>query len=192
MNDQDSPLDAFTGENDIVSSDSNGSVADSSESLTLTELNAMVGRNYKDKATALKSLKETYSTVTKAGQLEQKVEKLKAQLTDKDSALGEIKQIKEQLFYTQNPQYAPYKETISAMGSNPSEVVEKDAFKKIFVDLSEYEKTKSAKSVLVSNPRIGQAKTKLDEAKDLSNKGKYVDAASAATSAVLEAYDISA
>lgn len=190
MDNQDSPLDALAGGNEFVSSDGNGSVADSSESLTLAEINSLVGRNYKDKATALKSLKETYSAVGKVGKLEPQIEKLKTQLADKDSALGEIKQIKEQLFYTQNPQYAPYKETISAMGGNPAEVVEKDAFKKIFADLSEYEKTKNAKSVLVSNPRIGQAKTKLDEAKELHSKGQWSSAAQAATTAVLEAYDI--
>lgn len=190
MDTTNSPLDTFTGENEFVSSDSARSVADSSDSLTLAELNTLVGRDYKDKATALKSLKETYSTVSKIGKLEPQVEKLKVQLSEKDSALGEIKQIKEQLFYSENPQYKPYKETISAMGGNPSEIVEKDAFKKIFTDLSAYEKTKNAQSVLVSNPRIGQAKTRLDEAKEMSLKGQYTNAAATATDAVLQAYDM--
>lgn len=190
MDNQNSPLDTLVGDDEFASSNGNGSVADSSDNLSLSELNSLIGRDYKDKQTALKSLKETYSMVGKAGKLEPKIEKLTRQLEEKDSALGEIKQIKEQLFYSENPQYKPYKDTISAMGGNPNEVVEKESFKKIFTDLSAYEKTKNAKSVLESNPRIGQAKTRLDEARELGQKGQHSNARQMATDAVLQAYDI--
>lgn len=189
MENENNPLDTLARDFEFESGDGAGDVGNSSETLTLSEINALTGRNYKDKDTALKAVKETYSMVGKAGKIEKEYKLMSEQLQEKESALGEIKQIKEQLFYSENPQYKPYKETISAMGGNPSEVVEKEAFKKIFADLSEFEKTKNAKSVLESNPRIGQARTKLDEARDMANKGQYSSANEAAVSAVLAAYE---
>lgn len=158
--------------------------------LSLKELNEFLGKDFKDKDTALKSLKDTFAYVGKAGQLEPKVKELEEKLQSKDSASSDIKMLKDELFYSNNPQYKPYRETITAMGDNPAEVVDKDAFKKIFSDLSEYEKTKNQKSVLVSNPRIGQAKTKVTEARELENKGQHATAKATAVSAVLEAYDL--
>lgn len=186
-----SPLDSFASDLEFPSLDGDKNVEVSSDNgLTLEEINSLTGRDYKDKATALKAIKDTYSMVGKAGKVVSDNQKLKEQLQEKDSKLEEIRQIKDTLFYSENPQYKPFKDTISAMGNDPARVVELDAFKKIFTDLSEYEKTKKAKSVLESNPRIGQAKTKLEEAKDLNSKGLHSNATDVAVAAVLEAYDM--
>lgn len=190
MPNDDNQSDAFAGENDIGSSDGGDNAADLNN-LTLEDINSSTGRNYKDKKTALEALKNTYSKVGKSGQLEKEIETLKKTVLDSSSNEDRIKQIETELFYSNNPQYKLYKDTIAAMGGNPAEVVEKEAFKKIFTDLSEFEKTKNAKSVLESNPRIGQAKTRIDEAKDLSVKGKQAEAGALATAAVLDAYQIS-
>lgn len=190
MDNENNLLDSFASGFDIESVDGNGNVGNSSETLTLDEINTLTGRNYKDKETALKALKETYSMVGKVGKIEKEKEELNKKLMDTNIIGDELKQIKDELFYTKNPQYAQYRDTISAMGVNPAEVVEKDSFKKIFTDLSEYEKTKSAKSVLESNPRIGQAKTKLDEAKEMVTKGQYAQSKETAVTAVLEAYEV--
>lgn len=188
MTDQNNQSDAFAGENEFGSSDGGDNVADSKSNLSLEEINKITGRNYKDKDTALKALQNTYKMVGEAGQIKKENETLKTAVEATAANTEQLKQIQTDLFYSNNPQYKPYRDTIEAMGGVPAEVVEKEAFKKIFTDLSEFEKTKSAKSVLESNPRIGQAKTRIDEAKDLSMRGKQSDANAAATDAVLQAY----
>lgn len=180
--------DAFAGENEFGSPDGGDNVADSKNNLSLEEINKITGRNYKDKDTALKALQSTYKMVGEAGQVKKENETLKTAVEATAANTEQLKQIRTDLFYSNNPQYKPYRETIATMGGNPEEVIEKEAFKKIFTDLSEFEKTKNAKSVLESNPRIGQAKTRIDEAKDLSMRGKQAEAAAAATDAVLQAY----
>lgn len=146
------------------------------EGMTLEEINALTGRSYKDLATAREAIKSTYSKVGQAPKADPAME-------------TRLNQLELDNFYLKNPQYISYKDTIAAMGPNPSRVVETEAFQKIFTDLSAFEESKKKKSVLESNPRIGQAKTKIDEARDLSMKGRQSDAAGAAVAAVLEAYD---
>lgn len=189
MEDLNNPSESFAGDFNIDSSDGNENVKNQSDALTLSELNTLLGKDYKDKETALKSLKETYNYVGKAGKLEKELKTMESKLQDDNATAIEIKAIKEELFYSKNPQYSQYRDTIKAMGSNPADVVEQESFKKIFTDLSEYEKTKNAKSVLESNPRIGQAKTKLDEAREQVNKGQYASAKETAVDAVLQAYE---
>ncbi len=182
MNDLNNPAEPFAGGDGSDPSDGNANVADSNN-LSLKELNALLGKDFKDKTTALNSLKETQNY---AAQNATKVADLTKKLETSSTDSQRIAQIETELFYSNNPQYKPYRETISAMGTNPAEIVQKDAFKKIFTDLSEFEKTKSAKSVLESNPRIGQAKTKRDESRDLEARGKHSEAVSAAVGAVLD------
>lgn len=186
MADQNNPADAFAGARDIGASDGDANAADSNNNLTLVELNTLLGKDFKDKDSALKSLKDTQTyaatTATEKANLEAR---LKNSSTDSER----LKKIETDLFYTNNPEYKPYRDTLEAMGGNPEETVQKDAFKRIFADLSEFEKDKQKKSVLVSNPRIGQAKTRMDEAKDLSARGRQAEAGALATAAVLDAYD---
>lgn len=188
MEDKNNPLDSLASEFEFDSVDGDKNVGNSS-TVSLEELNTLTGRDYKDKETALKSLKETYSMVGKAGKIAKDNKLMEEKLQNNDSALSEIKLIKEELFYSQNPEFKPYRDTIAAMGTNPADVVEKESFKKIFTDLTEYEKTKNAKSVLESNPRIGQAKTKIDEARDMVSRGQYAESKATAVDAVLQAYD---
>jgi hypothetical protein len=190
MEDQNNPLDTLASAYEFDAVDGDRNAADSSGSLTLEELNSVLGRTYKDKETALKSLKDTQSMVGKIGNIEKEKETLNKKLMETTQIGDELKQIKDELFYTKNPQYAPYRDTIAAMGSNPAEIVEKEGFKKIFADLSEYEKTKSAKSVLETNPRIGVASTRIGEAKDLASKGQYTNANENAVAAVMDLYDL--
>ena len=190
MDDQNNPLDALASAYEFDAVDGAKNAADSSETLTLSEINTLIGRDYKDKDTAFKALKNTYNMVSKVGELEKENKNLMEKLTEPTSAADEIKQIKEQLFYSENPEYKPYKDIIKDMGVNPADAVAKESFKAIFTNLSEFEKTKNAKSVLETNPRIGQAVSKLDQAKDLSTKGQYSSANESAVSAVMDLYDM--
>lgn len=189
MDDQNNPLDPLAEGNEFVPADGVGNVADSNTVLSLEDINSLTGRKYPDLATARTALKETYSKVGKMGKVEKDLIKTMDELKIKDEALSEIKGIKDELFYSKHPQYEQYRSVIAKMGNTPSEVVSTEEFKKIFTDLTEFEKTKNAKSVLVTNPRIGQAKTKIDEANEQVKSGQYATAKDTAIAAVLEAYE---
>jgi len=192
MDNQNNHQDPFAGGIDIESSDRTGNVTDKANSLlTLEEINNLTGRNYKDVETARKGLTETYKFVGKAGKYESEVKKLQEIVEEKDKLLGsELTQVKETLFYTQNPEYAPYKDIIASMGKDAAKVVESETFKKVFEAVSQADKAKKSKSVLETNPRIGEAKTKIDEAKALVDKGRHSDARDIAVQAVLETMNL--
>ncbi len=143
---------------------SNGSDANP-EPMTLAELNEFLGKDFKDKTTALKSLKDTYSYVGK------RKEDIARELGGSNEALAtEIRQIKENAFYKDNPDFAPYRAAISKMGANPEEVVNTPEFKTIFEKSIGYDKDKNLKSVLVSNPRLANSKDNLAKAREASSQ----------------------
>jgi len=137
----------------------------SPDTLTLAELNESLGKNFKDKATALKSFKDTFSYVGK------RKEDIAKELGGNTEALAnEIRQIKENAFFEKNPDYAPYRSAIIKMGQNPEEVVNTPEFKAIFEKTIGYDKSQSLKSVLVSNPRLAQSKDNLAKARESGNQ----------------------
>lgn len=192
MDNQGNHQDPFAGGIDIESSDRTGNANEQAAPLlTLEEINKLTGRNYKDVDTARKGLTDTFKYVGKAGKIESENKELKELVEQKDKVLGsELSQMREALFYTQNPQYESHKDIISSMGSDPRKVVESEAFKKVFEAVSAAEQAKKSKSVLETNPRIGEAKTKIDEAKTLVKNGRYSEASEAAVQAVIESMNL--
>lgn len=192
MDNHNNHQDPFAGDIDIESSDRTGNVTEKAAPLlTLEEINNLTGRNYKDIETARKGLTDTYKFIGKAGKIEAEKKQLQERVEEQDKILStELSQLKQTLFYTQNPQYSPYKDIISSMGSDASKVVESEAFKKVFESLSAAEQAKKSKSVLETNPRIGEAKTKIDEAKTLVKNGRYSEASEAAVQAVIESMNL--
>lgn len=169
--------------------DGQGNVSNANaEMLTLSELNTMLGKNFKDKQTALESLKETQTFVGK-----RKEDYLK-EFKDANPAPkvdeSRLKRLEDELFYSQNPQYAPHKAVIARMGDSPSDVVKTDEFKTLFEDLELASKTKKTRTVLESNPRIGQARTKIADAREKAKTANYAEANKLAVESVLEAYDL--
>ena len=166
-----------------------GNVETKGGDLSLTELNTFLGKNYPDKATALKSLKDTFSYVGK--KVEAASVQTPAASPDTSEFTRQIKEMKEQLFYSENPQYKTpeMKGMISKMGENPADVVATPEFKAIFDKVSGYDKIQKTKTVLESNPRIGQVRNKISEAKTALNTGAgdYTKAKDLAVGAVLEA-----
>lgn len=164
-----------------------GNVETTVADLSLKELNSYLGKNYPDKATALKSLKDTFSYV---GQKVEAVEaKVKAAQPDTSEFTRQIQEMKQQLFYSENPQYKSpeIKAIISKMGENPADVVETPEFKAIFDKVNGYDKIQKTKTVLESNPRIGQVRNKMTEAKTaLDGEHNYSKAKDLAVSALLE------
>ena len=174
------------------SSKPNGTVSNEGlETVSLKEINDFLGKNYKDKSSALKSLKDTFSfvgkKVEKTAEVESPVEKPSSR---NDDFARQIKEMKEQLFYSENPDYKPYKGLISKMGENPADVIGMQEFKDVFDKANSFDKTQKQKTVLESNPRIGVVRNKLTEAQQAAGGRDYVSASKLATAAVMEAYDM--
>ena len=163
--------------------------------ITLEEINAMLGKNYKDKDSALKSVKDTFSYVGK------KIEAAKPMASEsRDSSSDnsnsdvarQLREMKNELFYSKNSQYdtPEYRALITKMGENPADVVASPEFKSVFEKASGYDKIQKTKTVLESNSRIGMVRNKINEAKEAISKRDYSGAKDLAVSSVLEAYDL--
>lgn len=108
-------------------------VPDNSDNLSLAEINEITGMSYKDKETALKSIKDMKSQAGKAADLEGK---LKAASENGDDARynelqEQLNQTKLEVFYSQNPDVnRELVETIAkANGITPQEAVNTDLYK---------------------------------------------------------------
>ncbi len=132
--------------------------------LTLAELNVLLGREYKDKESALKGIKDTYSFVGK------KVEASASPTPATPFASAQdVKVLQEELFYSQNPDYKDYRKTIAMMGTNPAEVVNSEAFKILWDKIKVADDASSKRSVVSSSPRLAQTQTAMDEAVRVAN-----------------------
>lgn len=152
--------DSQSGATHVEASDDKTAVANA---LTLAELNSTLGKDFKDKATALKSLRDTQSYVGK---------KIDAVVTAPvvDNALkSEVDSLKEQVFYASHPELKGHESIIKAMGTNPAEVVEGDAFKTYYEKAKVADEVANQKSVVSSNSRLSQSKTVMDEAIQVAN-----------------------
>lgn len=155
------------------------------EALTLDELNGFLGKQFKDKQTALQSLKELNSFVGK-----KKEDIFKEIAGNTETLTNEIRQIKENQFYDRKPEFKDYKDIISKLGDNPESVVESPEFKKIYEKAKGYDETVKLKTVLESNPRLAQSRDALTKARESLTAGNQAEAESHAVNAVLEAYKL--
>lgn len=155
-------------------------------------LSEHLGKEFSDDATALKAVKDTFSYVGKMGQ---EVKELKDKLSSlKPENLNRVEEleraIKETQFYADNPDFRPYKDIINSFkGQTPEEVVGSDAFKTVFAKVKSYDESEKSKSVLSSNPRLGQITDKMSQAREAQGKGNSDAAARLAVDAIAEAYD---
>lgn len=160
-----------------------------------SDLKAVLGKDFKDSDSALKSIKDTFSYVGKAGQIEQELKGIKtaAQGATSPSDIAELKaqmkQVNENLWFEQNPQYKSARSLITKMGGSPQEVVETPEFKDVFTKVQGYDENQKIKTVLESNPRLASSSDKLTKARDVANRrGRQGEAAELATQSVMEAY----
>lgn len=155
-------------------------------------LSEHLGKDFPDDETALKAVKDTFSYVGKAGQ---EVKELKNKLASlKPENLNRVEEleraIKETQFYADNPDYKPYKDIINSFkGQTPDEVVNSEAFKTVFGKMKSYDESEKSKSVLSSNPRLGQITDKMSQAREAQSKGNADMAAKFAVDAIADAYD---
>lgn len=165
--------DALPGGDDVASAGGgNGSVAD--VTLSLVELNQFLGKNFGDKETALKALKDTQSFV---GKRKEDIEKeVRASIAGSPASSqtpvspdSKVRSLEEEVFYLKNPQYKGYENIIRKMGSTPAEVVDSEEFKTIFENGKAAAEVAQRKSVVSSSPRLAQQKTVMEEAVKIAN-----------------------
>lgn len=151
----------LAGDAHVTSTDGGAAVA---ESLSLAELNQTLGKTFKDTATALVALKETQSWVGK------KIDAANPALAPVDTSLKEkVNSLEKEVFYASNPQFKGHETIIQAMGSNPADVVNGEAFKSYFEKAKVADEVAQTKSVVASNSRLSQSKTTLDSAVQVAN-----------------------
>jgi len=154
------------------------------DTLTLDELNQALGKNYKDKESAIKSFKDTFSYVGK------KVEDIAPKIDPNQFISRE--QYEKDMFYSQNPELnkSEIREVIDAMakakGVSPKDVVASDSFKAVFSKVKGYDESQSLKSVLETNPRLASTRDAFSQAQEAYKGGKKDTAESLITKAVLE------
>lgn len=174
-------------------SDEDGAEAVGSEGvaeMSLKEINEALGKDFPDKETALKSIKDTYSYTGKRKEdiiNEYKKQAGESELASKVSSLENM--LRDANFYAENPQYKPYKDVISKFGNNPEEVIKDPVFQSTYKKASAYDETEKSKSVLHSNPRLGRITDKITEARDAIKAGDVNKAQDAAVLAVLNAFE---
>ena len=128
----------------------------STDSLSLAEINEITGRNYKDKASALKSIREMQSQAGKAADLEGKVKAAQADPETSDERLAalqeQLTQTQLEVFYSQNPDVnRELAETIAkANGIDIKEAVNTDLYKNTVA------KEPEKRTVATSNSRVAQ------------------------------------
>jgi hypothetical protein len=135
---------------------------ESVESLSLKELKDILGKDFKDKTTAIKSIKDTYSFV---GMRKEDI----AKEFDVSKNIGElasqIKSLKEDAFYKDRPDLAPHRALIKKLGDNPEEVINMPEFKSLYEPAKESFESRKLKTVLQSNPRIQSSQDNLSKAR---------------------------
>lgn len=105
------------------------------------------------------------------------------------------KQMEEtQFFNEERPDLKEYRRAIAeirdATGKPIREVVELPSIKTLIEKAKTSDEAERSRSVLHSNPQLGQVRDKLTEARDAIEKGQVTQAKSTVVSAVLDAYDL--
>lgn len=121
-------------------------------SLTLDEINSLLGKQYKDKDTALKSLKDMSSQAGKVADLLGRTEP--KQEGDKDDRYRELEM---EVFYARNPEHEANKNILEAFATQHKvsikEAVELPEYKELSDKLKGAEEAKERRTVVDSNRR---------------------------------------
>jgi len=164
-----------------------------SGALTLDQLNTQLKTQYKTLDEAVKGLIETKNYVGKAGAVEKEYKALKDSLGQNTGEFITKEQYEQDLFYSKHSDLEPYKDIINArakdLGVRPADAIESDpSLKQTLEKLRGFDKTESAKSVLMSNQRLGQVTDNLEKAQKAQAAGDHRTAESSAVSAVMETF----
>lgn len=186
-------------------SDADGTASEgSAELLNLSELNQLLGKSFPTKDAALKSIKDTFSYTGQVGQLRAELDRYKASgsaapQADNSEMMSTVKALQEQLeettFFSERPELKEYQTTLrelrTSTGKSMSELANSEAIKPLFEKALAQDAAAKKRSVLESNPRLGQVRNKFQEAREALKEGNRDGAVETSISAVLDAYDLS-
>ena len=135
-----------------------------SSSLTLDELNAILGKSFKTKESALKSLRETNAYV---GKRKQEIENELKDTSNKemDKLTKKLNTLEKENFYSKNPQYKEFEGLIEklSLDADRTKAVESEEFKSIFSKIAAKDESQPQRSVLHSNPEISDNSTEYEK-----------------------------
>lgn len=139
--------------------------------ISLADLNAQLGGNFKDTATALKALKDTKDFVGKRKEdiaAEVKASLIPATPTDVASK-SDVQDLNNRLFLAEHPQYKNLENTLKAIDHDLANAVKAPGIQDLIEKAQKADEVASNKSVVASNSRLSQARTVVDEAVTISN-----------------------
>lgn len=157
-----------------------------SDSFTLAEIQKIFP-NVKTKEDALKSIEETKSFV---GKRKEDIAKEISQNQNTDILAKEIKELKENMFFKDNPNLAPYKAAFKKIGGNPEEFFNSAEFKPLFEKAKGYDESQSTRSVLESNPRLQYARDNVTQGAEALKNGQKEHGEALLARAVMQAYNM--
>lgn len=172
-----------------------------------------LGKEFPSDEAALKAVKDTFSYVGKVGKYRPAIEKLESKYGGEKETIKFMEEIigrdeqkideskfisREQYetdtFFAKNSNLEQHRRVIEALrvstGKPLQEVAELPEFKGLVEKASAYDKFEESKSVLRSNPRLGQVSDKISQAREALSKGDTNTAQDAAVAAVLGAYEL--
>lgn len=154
--------------------------------MTLTELNSLLGKNFSDKETALKSIKDTFSYVGK------KTDTVKEDLSKSGYMTKE--QFENELFFRDNPEHSKNKDVLEALakakGVTLREASQNESYKQLHENSANFEKGQSLKSTLEPNPRLASAVGRGQKVAESMKSGQKDIARTEAAKAVIEAFGL--
>lgn len=183
MEEQDTSFEGQVNAGDVAAVAPEKTVADVA-TLSLEELNQHLGKNFPDRDTALKSLKDTFSYV---GKKKEDIAKEIGVETKLSSVEQELAKLRKDMWFKDNPDHAPYRAIIEKMG-NPQDVINSEEYKQIFSKAKGYDDLQSKRTVLESNPRIAASRDTMAKASEALQKGKTSEGGQLVAQAVREAF----
>lgn len=194
---------ALPGTDDVAAADGTNGAGSGPATEQVVEvkdlLKTVLNKDFPTNEAAIKSLQDTYNYVGSMGQKVKTLEEQNQDLAGKQISpelSTKVDLLEAQLhqanFYASNPDYnnPEAKALISKFGSNPEEVIKDEVFQKAFTAIKTATDMEQSKSILHSNPRLGQVQDKMTQAKESLTANNDKVAFDAATQAVMDAYDL--
>jgi sulfur relay (sulfurtransferase) DsrF/TusC family protein len=178
-------------------------------------LGEKLGKEFKDEASALKAVEDTFKYVSGASKARKALEAvMQSKGLNEEQAIAYIEssalkqedkidtskfvpreQFEESQFYNEKPEYRAHKALIETFvkanpGKSRAEVLEIPEVKETLKKVISHDTIEKQKSVLHSNPRIGMSTDKIAKAKEDLSKGDTKGAGENAVSAVIDAFEV--
>ena len=135
--------------------------------LSLEEINEMTGKTYKDKDSALKSIKDMSSMAGRVADLQGKREEPKVAKTPEAADDSRFQALETELFLSRNPSHEANLEVLQALASSAGvslkEATELPAYTALYEKAVGYDENQNKRTIAGSNNRVAQSDSNADE-----------------------------